>query len=114
MDIFFEDISPSDRIMIRTQNSEYRFSVVDPTERKGILTGGSLGDQQRSAVLVGALSGGENSFASDTAGLKTGARALFYLTARNGVERLITSMITSLKRTRPPEGHQRDEQREAA
>jgi hypothetical protein len=114
MDILFEDISPSDRIMIRTQNSEYRFSVVDPSERKGILTGGSLGNQQRHAVLVGALSGGENSFASDTGALKTGSRALFYLTARNGVERLITSIITSLKRTKPPEGHRQGEQREAA
>jgi hypothetical protein len=114
MDIFFEDISPSDRIMIRTQNSEYRFSVVDPAERKGVLTGGSLGDQHRNAVLVGVLSGGANSFASDTAGLKTGARALFYLTARNGVERLITSIITSLKRTKPPEGQRHEERREAA
>jgi hypothetical protein len=94
--------------MIRTQNSEYRFSVVDPDERRGILTGGSLGDQRRNAVLVGTLSGGNN-FASDASGLKTGSRALFYLTAKNGVERLITSIITSLKRTEP-----RDEQREAA
>ncbi|HVG19093.1 MAG TPA: hypothetical protein VNI02_08560 [Blastocatellia bacterium] len=109
MEIIFKDISPSDRIMIRTQNSEYRFSVLDPDERRGILTGGSLGNQQRNAVLVGTLSGGGNSFASDASKLKTGSRALFYLTAKNGVERLITSIITNLKRS-----HSRNEQREAA
>lgn len=109
MKITFKDISPSDCIAIRTQNSEYRFSVVDPTERRGILTGGSLGDQRRSAVLVGALSDGANSFASDGSGLKTGSRALFYITAKNGVERLITSIITSLNRV---ESH--GEHREAA
>jgi hypothetical protein len=109
MEIIFRDISPSDRIMIRTENSEYRFSVVDPEERRGILTGGSLGDHRRNAILVGTLTGGENNFASDGSRLKTGARALFYLTAKNGVERLITSIITSLKRTEPS-----GERREAA
>jgi hypothetical protein len=109
MEIILKDMNPSDRIMIRTQNSEYRFSVVDPEERRGVLTGGSLGDQRRSAVLVGTLSGGGNSFASDASKLKTGSRALFYLTAKNGVERLITSIITGLKQTQS-----RDVHREAA
>ena len=109
MDITFKDISPSDQIMIRTQNSEYRFSVLNPGERRGTLTGGSLGDQRRDAVLVGMLPDPEYSLASDSSGLKTGSRALFYLTARNGVERLITSVITGLRRT---ESH--GEQREAA
>lgn len=113
MDITFKNISPSDHIMIRTQNSEYRFSVVDPDERRGILTGGSLGDQRRNAILVGMLSGGENSFASDTSRLKVGSRALFYLTAKNGMERLITSIITNLKRTETGD-EQRDHHREAA
>ena len=30
MDITMKDIGPSDQILIRTQNSEYRFSIVDP------------------------------------------------------------------------------------
>ena len=109
MEISLRDISPSDRIMIRTQNSEYRFSVLDPEERRGILTGGSLGDNRRNAILVGTLSGAANNFAGDGSRLKTGARALFYLTAKNGVERLITSIITSLKRTESS-----GEQKEAA
>jgi len=99
MDIAFKEISPSDQIVIRTQNSEYRFSVLDPGERRGTLSGGSLGNQRREAVLAGMLSDGGNSFASDTSGLKTGSRALFYLSAKNGVERLITSIVTGLRRT---------------
>jgi len=35
MDITFKDISPSDQIMIRTQNSEYRFSVLNPGNEEG-------------------------------------------------------------------------------
>jgi hypothetical protein len=109
MDITFKDISPSDQIMIRTQNSEYRFSVLNPDERRGTLTGGTLGDQRRDAILVGTLATDAHNFASDASGLKTGARALFYLTAKNGVERLITSVITSLGRIKS-----RDERKEAA
>jgi hypothetical protein len=99
MDITFKDISPSDQITISTQNSEYRFSVQNPDERRGTLSGGSLGNQRRDAILVGMLSGTPNNLASDSSGLKTGARALFYLTAKNGVERLITSIITGLRRS---------------
>jgi hypothetical protein len=109
MDIAFKEISPSDLIMIRTQNSEYRFSVLNPEERRGTLTGGSLGNQRRDAILAGMLSGGTNNFASEVSGLKTGSRAIFYLTAKNGVERLITSIITGLNRT-----ESRGNQREAA
>jgi hypothetical protein len=109
MDITFKEISPSDQITIRTQNSEYRFSVLNPDERRGTLTGGSLGDKHRDAVLVGMVPSPEFGFASDSSGLRTGSRALFYLTARNGVERLITSVITGLGRT-----ESRGEQREAA
>lgn len=107
MDIAFKEISPSDQIVIRTQNSEYRFSVLNPDERRGTLSGGSLGNQRRDAVLAGMLSEGGNNFASDTSGLKTGSRALFYLSAKNGVERLITSIITGLRRTES-QGNQKE------
>ncbi len=93
-------MKPSDQILIRTQNSEYRFSIVDPVERKGTLSGGFLGDQSRDAVLVGTLSDNDNSNSLDNVsnGLKTGRRALFYLSAKNGIERLITSIITGITR----------------
>jgi hypothetical protein len=109
MEITLEGINSSDQLLIKTQNSEYRFSVVDPSERKGTLSGGSLGEQKREAVLVGSLSDNNGSFSNISAGLKTGKRALFYLTARNGIERLITSIITGISR-----GNQREEDKRAA
>jgi len=97
MEIAFNNMSDSDRITIRTQNSEYQFSVIDPAERRGVLSGGSLGAAHRDAVLVGTL-GGTDHLSADITGLKTGGRALFYLKAKHGVERLITSVITEIKR----------------
>jgi hypothetical protein len=93
-----ESVDKESEILIRTQNSEYHFSISDPEERRGTLTGGTLGNQPRDAVLVGSLSNSNPSLDDITAGLKTGRRALFYLTAKNGVERLITSIITSITR----------------
>ena len=111
MDITLKDIGPSDQILIRTQNSEYRFSIVDPVERRGTLSGGFLGDQSRDAVLIGTLSetNSPNSLYYVSNGLKTGSRALFYLTAKNGIERLITSIITGITRNRA----QKDDKRAA-
>ena len=109
MDLTLKDISPSDQILIRTQNSVYRFSVVDPVERRGTLSGGSLGDHSRDAVLIGTLSENNNSSPLDNVsnGLKTGRRALFYLTAKNGIERLITSIITGITRNHVREDDKR-------
>ncbi|HXG95010.1 MAG TPA: hypothetical protein VNN73_21905 [Blastocatellia bacterium] len=97
MEMELKNISEEDQILIRTQNSEYRFSVTDPEERRGLLSGGSLGDRQRDAVLVGML-GITDGLKSDISSLKTGGRALFYLKSNYGVERLITSVITGIAR----------------
>jgi hypothetical protein len=109
MEITLDGISPSEQLLIRTQNSEYHFSIVDASERRGTLSGGSLGEQKREAVLVGSLSDNNGSFGNVSTGLKTGKRALFYLTARNGIERLITSIITGVSRSK-----QREEDKRAA
>lgn len=96
MEINFDKLSPSDQISIRTQNSRYNFSVVNPEERRGILSGGSLGSRQRDAVLIASLEGDEGAGEHAPSVLKTGARALFYLTAKRGFERLITSVIVQI------------------
>ena len=106
MNITLDSINPNDQILIRTQNSEYRFSILDPKERRGTLSGGTLGARAREAVLVGTLSENNNSV-DDSRGLKTGRRALFYLAARNGVERLITSIITGITRDKKREDEKR-------
>jgi hypothetical protein len=98
MDRVSKEITDAEQIIIRTQNSEYRFSMTNPQERSGTLSGGSLGDHHRDAVLVGTLSS-NNQMASDSSELKAGRRALFFLKAKHGVERLITSIITEIKRS---------------
>ena len=100
MELAFKDIDESDMILIRTQNSEYRFAITDPQGRRGILTGGSLGDERRDANLIGALPESGMAVVDDTSKLKTGSRALFYLSARKGIERLITSVITNINHRR--------------
>lgn len=94
--ITFEEIDRDDNILIRTRNSEYRFSVTDPAAHKGMLSGGALGDTPREAVLIESLAQGESGRIDDFRGLKTGARALFYLAYDHRIERVTTSKISSL------------------
>ncbi len=97
MELAFNELTESDMILIRTQNSEYTFAITDAEGRRGILSGGSLGDGGRDANLVGALPESGSAIVGDTSKLETGSRALFYLSARKGIERLITSVITGIK-----------------
>jgi hypothetical protein len=94
--IAFDDIKPNDRILIRTRNSEYRFSVIDPTNHKGMLSGGTLGEEPREAFLIESHTKGEDGVRRNIRGLKTGARALFYLSSDRGIERVTTSKISGL------------------
>lgn len=100
MEITLENMHAHDQLMIQTKNSRYKFSVMNPGERRGFLSGGSLGDKAREAILIGTLPAEGQDSQKDSEGLKTGARALFFLTARNGIERLITSVITRLSHNR--------------
>ncbi len=97
MEITFEAIKESDELIIQTQNSEYRFFILDPNERRGILSGGTLGEQKRDAILIGSLCATTNLLACEPSVLKSGSRALFYLSAKSGAERLITSVITRIR-----------------
>src|SRR5918911_3288177 len=93
MEIRFSEIQPKDQLLIHTANSEYRFQVTDAEHRRGRLTGGTLGDSEREAVLAGAISG-TGALGQIALALQPGGRAVFYLTATRGIERLITSVIT--------------------
>ena len=95
METQLSEIRPKDQLLIRTANSEYRFRVTDAKERRGRLTGGTLGAAEREAVLAGTVSGTGN-LKSGADALIPGGRAVFYLAAGSGVERLITSVITRL------------------
>jgi len=101
--ITFDDVHRDDKVVIRTQNSEYRFSVIDPQSHRGLLSGGSLGDQPREAFLVESLGKSDSGSLQDFRGLKRGARALFYLSSGHRVERVTTSKISGLTLIRAAE-----------
>lgn len=94
--ITFDEIRRDDKVVICTQNSEYRFSVIDPENHKGMLSGGSLGEQPREAFLVESLGKSDSGSLQDFRGLKRGHRALFYLSSGHRVERVTTSKISRL------------------
>jgi hypothetical protein len=95
-EVTLEGLFLADEIMIRTGNSIYSFSVTDPVERRGILSGGALDKMEVTAALVGSVVEGEGGSCTFLSGLKTGARALFYIEIGQGVKRLLTSAITDL------------------
>lgn len=95
-EIASDELSPADEIVIRTENSEYHFEVVDPAQRQGVLSGGSVGNQPQEAVLIGPVAEGGKGSAGPAVALKTNARALFFMNAGNGLRRLVTSVVTKL------------------
>ena len=94
--IDLEDVGANDKVLIKTMNSEYRFAVIDPLTHTGMLSGGSFGDEPRKACLIESLGRDENGALKEFRGLKTGARALFYLSSGRRIERVTTSNISSL------------------
>src|SRR5437762_10775969 len=96
MEVILTDLNAMDEISIRTRCNEYRFFVIDPSRCRGLLNGGLLGSQPRDAFLAGAILPESHSI-TDSTKLETGARALFYMNGRHGVDRMITSPITQLR-----------------
>jgi hypothetical protein len=95
-ELSFGGLRPADEILIKTGNSLYSFSVTDPAERRGILSGGALEESGVTASLIGSFVEGEQDSSTFLAGLKTGARALFYIEFGRGLKRLLTSSIIDL------------------
>ena len=96
MSIDFDDLKPRDKVVIRTRNSTYRFLITDPAKRQGVLTGGSLGNNTRNAVLIESFAAEDERRLESSYCLKTGSRILFYLSSARGVERMATSIIQEL------------------
>ena len=94
--IAVKDLNIREQISISTRNSEYQFQVIEPTARRGFLSGGQFGDEQHEAILIGGLSGNERR-GRLSAGLEVGACALFYIAAKERMKRLTTSMIVNLR-----------------
>lgn len=94
--IAVKELSAREQISIHTRNSEYQFQIIEPTERRGFLSGGQFGEEQHEAIFVGGFTGNE-SRGRLSASLEIGACALFYIVAKESVKRLTTSMIINLR-----------------
>ncbi|HYP28198.1 MAG TPA: hypothetical protein VE262_15895 [Blastocatellia bacterium] len=94
-EIDFEDLSANDELLIRTENSRYRFSVINPAQKCGTLSGGSLGDQLCNVVLLGGMVKSDGSSAIIQA-LRTESRAFFSICTQGGLKQLLTSLIVEL------------------
>jgi hypothetical protein len=95
--ITLDDTQPNDKLVIKTRNSEYRFQVADPVSHKGMLSGGALGEEPREAYLIESLCKGEDGKLRASHELNAGDRALFYFSSRQGIQRVTTSEISSLR-----------------
>ena len=94
--IELDAIQTDEEILIETQNSAYKFSIGDAASRKGFLSGGILGESSIVAILMGTIIKEGESYINDPCGLRTQARAFFFIETENGMKHLITSVITSL------------------
>ena len=94
-EIDLDSLSNEDRISVQTATSRYQFSIQDPSNRKGILTGGRIGTQSVEAVCTGSVSEDRQGF--DTRQLRTGSRAVFFvIESTNRIRRVVTSVVTEI------------------
>ena len=93
--ITFDGTGATGKLHLRTANSTYTFSIVDPARRSGILTGGAIGDRHVHAILMDGLDRKNKS--SNPVQLIVGGRALFFIETGRGFSRIVTSRIVELR-----------------
>jgi hypothetical protein len=89
-------LRPTDYVIIHTQNSVYRFTVIEPRERYGLLTGGSLGHHRIKMTLVRTIPASSPDETGKLRALKEHSRAVFRLPGGDESVLMITSPITRL------------------
>jgi hypothetical protein len=85
-----------DYLIIQTENSVYRFTLLDPEHSYGLLSGGSLGRHIVRATLVGTIPAHPPKQATSLRAIKRFSRAIFSVPSEEAGERLVTSIITKL------------------
>ena len=103
-EVAFNELKPTDRLLLKTKNSQYEFFILDPVEKRGLLAGGSLGNQQREAILMGTLAENTKSLYSDCPVVKLGDRVLFALVDTGDAETFFTTGVQELVHERVTDG----------
>ena len=94
-ELILANLATTDTVLIQTANSIYRFTLSDPAQRRGRLSGGVLGEQDVNAIFLGGIAA-RTSQLNNAASLSLGNRALFVIEQETGVRRMVTSSITRL------------------
>jgi hypothetical protein len=93
--IKFDQLKVGDKLILNTANSEYHFKITNAVERRGILSGGQLGNEAHEAVLY-CLTNSNLETLSDKQ-ISVNEQAIFFLQTKVGLQRLLTSDITNLR-----------------
>ena len=94
-ELILNELNPIDIVCMETAHSTYRFAVLDPTARAGILSGGLLNETPLEANFLCSLSAQENG-GDDTTRIKVGSRAIFIYTSEARARYIVISTITKL------------------
>ncbi|HJQ68308.1 MAG TPA: hypothetical protein VKA70_05025 [Blastocatellia bacterium] len=95
-EVSVDRLRPRDYVLIHTENSVYRFTIIEPRHGYGLLTGGSLGYHRIKATLVETRPASSPGKPGMPNLLRERSRAVFRLPGKNRPELLVTSLITKL------------------
>src|SRR5262245_6793214 len=83
-EIPFDELDDDDLLLMQTQHSLYNFSIADSALRRGLLTGGYLGEVATMALLIGIKGEEPDNMTIYRSKLLLGARAIFVVAAKDG------------------------------
>jgi hypothetical protein len=95
-EVNLDSLQAKDYLIIQTENSLYRFTMLEPERRCGLLSGGALGSNHIRAKLVATLPMSSPKIADEIKTVREHSRAIFSVSTDKEAGRLITSEITKL------------------
>jgi len=95
-EVLLDRLQARDYLILETENSVYRLTMLEPARRFGLLSGGILGGSGVKAMLVATIPIDHPELVSQIATVRTQSRAIFALESAKYTERLVTSVITKL------------------
>jgi hypothetical protein len=98
-EMILEGLQPRQTCILQTANSTYLFSVIDPPNGIGRLSGGMFGNRPATVSFLSSVSAQEDYQAEDPSKVKVGSRAVFIYQSPAGLNHFITSPIIKLSHT---------------
>jgi hypothetical protein len=95
-EVMLDSLRAKDYLIMQTENSIYRLTMLEPATRRGLLSGGKLDRRGIQVTLVATTPVSAQSGGSQVMTIKKNSRALFAIDAEEGVEHFITSVIMKL------------------